>query len=74
MKGRVAGRGVGGALAIAALCLLPLVLRTPYLVHVAIMVGIYIVLALSYDLTVGHIGLLSFAHPAFFGTGAYLSG
>jgi len=58
---------------IAALCCLPLVLSTPYQVHVAIMVGIYIVLALSYDLTVGHIGLLSFAHPVFFGAGAYLA-
>jgi branched-chain amino acid transport system permease protein len=32
---------------------------------------IYTVLALSYDLAVGRIGVLSLAHPAFFGTGAY---
>jgi ABC-type branched-subunit amino acid transport system permease subunit len=32
---------------------------------------IYVVLALSYDLSVGRVGALSLAHPAFFGTGAY---
>jgi ABC-type branched-subunit amino acid transport system permease subunit len=32
---------------------------------------VYVSLALSYDLTVGQIGSLSLAHPAFFGIGAY---
>src|SRR5947209_17191658 len=32
---------------------------------------IYVVLALSYDLSVGRVGALSLAHAAFFGTGAY---
>lgn len=32
---------------------------------------VYVVLALSYDLSVGRVGALSLAHPAFFGTGAY---
>jgi len=31
----------------------------------------YILLALGYDLSVGQVGVLSLAHPAFFGIGAY---
>ena len=34
---------------------------------------IYVVLALSYDLSVGQVGSFSLAHPAFFGVGAYAS-
>jgi branched-chain amino acid transport system permease protein len=34
-------------------------------------VGMYVVFALSFDLTVGQVGALSLAHPAFFGVGAY---
>lgn len=51
----------------------PLVIDFPYLLHILILTCIYIVLALSYDLVVGHVGLLSLAHPAFFGTGAYVA-
>jgi branched-chain amino acid transport system permease protein len=44
-----------------------------YLYHIGIMVFIYSVLALSLDLLAGHTGLLSVAHAAFFGLGAYSS-
>jgi len=54
-----------------ALIALPLVLKSGYLVHILIATGMYTALALSYDLIVGHVGLLSLAHPAFFGVGAY---
>lgn len=60
--------GVGAA---AALLLLPHVVTVPYLLHLCIVTGIYLILALSYDLVVGHVGALSLAHPAFFGIGAY---
>jgi ABC-type branched-subunit amino acid transport system permease subunit len=33
--------------------------------------GMYILFALGYDLSVGQVGVLSLAHPAFFGIGAY---
>lgn len=54
-----------------ALLLLPQVVTVPYLLHLCIVTGIYLILALSYDLVVGHVGALSLAHPAFFGIGAY---
>jgi ABC-type branched-subunit amino acid transport system permease subunit len=49
----------------------PFVVGIPYFVHILIITGIYIIFALSYDLTVGRVGALSLAHPAFFGGGAY---
>ena len=42
-----------------------------YVLHVLIFTALFAALALSYDLVVGHVGSLSLAHPAFFGTGAY---
>ncbi len=43
-----------------------------YLVHIGILVGIYGILGLSLDLVVGFTGLLSVAHAAFYGIGAYV--
>jgi branched-chain amino acid transport system permease protein len=65
---------VYGALSVAVLVVLialPLVLRSGYLIHILIATAMYTALALSYDLIVGQVGLLSLAHPAFFGVGAY---
>jgi ABC-type branched-subunit amino acid transport system permease subunit len=56
-----------------ALAAWPMLLRSDYVVGVAVTVLIYVGLALSFDLVVGRIGLLSFAHPAFFGIGAYVA-
>jgi len=42
-----------------------------YLLHILILIGIYAILAMSLDLLVGHTGLLSVAHAAFYGLGAY---
>lgn len=44
-----------------------------YLLHIFVLVGIYVVLAISLDLLAGHTGLLSIAHAAFYGLGAYTS-
>jgi branched-chain amino acid transport system permease protein len=44
-----------------------------YLIHLATTVNLFILLALSLDLLVGYAGLLSLAHAAFFGIGAYAS-
>jgi ABC-type branched-subunit amino acid transport system permease subunit len=38
---------------------------------VLVLAGLFVILALSYDLVVGHTGNLSLAHPAFYGIGAY---
>jgi branched-chain amino acid transport system permease protein len=55
------------------LAALPLLVTSPYVMHLVIMSGIYIVFALSYDIVVGYLGMLSLAHPAYYGVGAYTS-
>ena len=42
-----------------------------YFFHILVMIGIYLPLAYSLNLTVGFSGLLSVAHAAFYGIGAY---
>lgn len=42
-----------------------------YLLHILILIGIYVMLASSLNLTAGYTGLLSIAHAAFYGVGAY---
>jgi branched-chain amino acid transport system permease protein len=43
-----------------------------YLLHIFIMINIYSILALSLNLLVGYVGLLSICHAAFYGIGAYI--
>lgn len=42
-----------------------------YFIHIAILIGIYSILALSLNLIVGYTGLLSVTQAAFYGIGAY---
>jgi branched-chain amino acid transport system permease protein len=44
-----------------------------YLLHILILVGIYVILSLSLNLITGYTGLLSIAHAAFYGVGAYVA-
>lgn len=44
-----------------------------YVLHILILINIYIILALSLNLLVGYIGLISLCHAAFYGIGAYIS-
>jgi len=44
-----------------------------YLLHILILIGIYVVLSVSLNLIMGYVGLLSLAHAAFFGLGAYVA-
>jgi branched-chain amino acid transport system permease protein len=44
-----------------------------YILHIFVVTCIYIILAISLDLIAGHLGLLSIAHAAFYGIGAYTS-
>lgn len=44
-----------------------------YILHLLVMINIYLILALSLNLLVGYSGLLSVAHAAFYGIGAYIS-
>ncbi|MGB7543230.1 MAG: branched-chain amino acid ABC transporter permease, partial [Burkholderiales bacterium] len=52
---------------------LPLFVESPYVLHIAIIAGIYIILVQSLNLVLGYCGLLSLASPAFFGIGAYVA-
>jgi len=44
-----------------------------YFFHLLILINIYAILALSLNLLVGYTGLLSIAHAAFYGIGAYVA-
>ncbi len=64
--------------ATAALCLAgalayPVLFSDPYFLHMAILIGIYALLAVSLNLLLGYTGQLSLGHAAFFGVGAYIS-
>jgi branched-chain amino acid transport system permease protein len=43
-----------------------------YLLHIMILIGIYAILSMSLNLIAGYAGLLSIAHAAFYGVGAYV--
>lgn len=45
----------------------------PYATHILILIGIYAMLTMSLNLTIGFAGLLNLGHIAFFGIGAYTS-
>ena len=55
------------------LLLLPFLLQQidDYLLHIAVTVGVYIILALSLNVIVGYAGLFAIGHAAFYGIGAY---
>lgn len=44
-----------------------------YFLHILILIGIYVILSVSLSLIVGYTGLLSVAHAAFYGVGAYVA-
>jgi branched-chain amino acid transport system permease protein len=46
---------------------------TAYILHLAIMAGIYIILTISLNLIIGYAGQVSLGHAAFYGIGAYVS-
>ncbi|MBM4294982.1 MAG: branched-chain amino acid ABC transporter permease [Deltaproteobacteria bacterium] len=46
---------------------------TAYLLHLAVLSGIYVILAVSLNLIIGYAGQVSLGHAAFFGIGGYTS-
>jgi branched-chain amino acid transport system permease protein len=44
-----------------------------YILHLAILAGIYIILTISLNLIIGYAGQVSLGHAAFYGIGAYVS-
>ena len=73
MSAAIQGQRAWLVAAVAAALILPLFVRSNYLLHILVMTEIYVVLALSLNLVLGYAGLLSLAPPAFFGIGAYTS-
>jgi branched-chain amino acid transport system permease protein len=55
------------------LAIFPLVAKDPYVLHIVIIALVFSVLAASWNLMVGFIGIFSFGHHAFFGIGGYVS-
>lgn len=58
---------------LAALVIAPLLVRSPYILHLMVMGGIYAILTLSLNVVIGFTGQLSLGHAAFYGIGAYAS-
>ena len=55
------------------LVILPQLATTNYLVNVMITTVMWIIFALSFDLSAGHVGAVSLGHPVFYGVGAYVT-
>lgn len=66
-------KGISLAVIILFVLALPFVLSNNYLLHVAVMGGIYSIVTLGLNFQVGSTGMVNFATAAFFGTGAYTS-
>ncbi len=59
---------------LAALALLPLVVKSNYFLHLMILFLMWVVIGSSWNILAGFTGQVSFGHAAFFGVGAYTSG
>jgi branched-chain amino acid transport system permease protein len=62
------------AVVLIILLILPLVVKSPYVIHLVIVSLIWGVCAASWDLVFGYMGIFHFAQMAFLGVGAYASG
>ena len=58
-------------LGIVVLFSIPILIKDEYFIHILIFAGIYIMLALSWNLLAGYAGQLNLGQAAFFGMGAY---
>ncbi len=58
----------------ALLALVPLVGFSSYIMHILIIVAMWAVIGMAWNLLGGYCGQVSFGHAAFFGTGAYTAG
>ncbi len=58
----------------AALFILPLIGLSSYMMHILVLVIIYSMIGMAWNLLGGYCGQVSFGHAAFFGVGAYTAG
>ena len=71
LPGRVSGRALLAFLAVVAL--VPWLLPNQYLVHVVVLAGLYVILAVGLNLVMGYANQVSLGHAGFYGLGAYVS-
>lgn len=62
------------ALPVILVIVYPLVLPSSYAMHLGVMTALWVLLATSMNLMIGHIGLISLGQTAFFGLGAFGAG
>ncbi len=65
---------LGAALLTLMLALFPLLVESPYYVHLVTVIAIYAILVLGLDIVVGYTGQVSLGHAGLFGVGAYAAG
>ena len=61
-------------LILAILCILPLIGLSSYIMHILVLVIMWSIIGMGWNLLGGYCGQVSFGHAAFFGMGAYSSG
>ena len=71
LPGRVSGRALLAFL--AAVAALPWLLPNQYLVHIFVVAGVYVTMAMGLNLLMGYAGQVSLGHAGFYGLGAYVS-
>jgi branched-chain amino acid transport system permease protein len=59
---------------LAVLCFLPLIGLSSYVMHILVLVVMWSIIGMGWNLLGGYCGQVSFGHAAFFGMGAYSSG
>lgn len=59
--------------AVVLALLLPQTTSSNYIINALISTVVWIIFALSFDLSAGHVGTVSLGHPVFFGVGAYVT-
>ena len=73
MRASRAARLAVGVAALAALVAFPVVFTDPFPVHVMIIVFLYALMGVAWNVMGGYAGMLSFGQAAFFGIGGYTS-
>src|SRR5271157_4332128 len=58
----------------AGLCVVPLMDLSSYIMHILILVLMWSVIGMAWNILGGYTGQISFGHAAFFGFGAYTAG
>ena len=71
LPGRVSGRALLAFL--AAVAAVPWLLPNQYLVHMGVLAGLHVILAVGLNLVMGYAGQVSLGHAGFYGLGAYVS-